>query len=159
MIVALLILIVLILLFGAGVVKGWLANALGVGCGGLAILVALIWLGSFFGENGFQYILWTIVGVMLLLVAIGLAFDPNKPSRQVRVRPRPSSPAAIPIPAQAPPPRREPLGRERVWEWYSDDIVHRFSPEAKAKARELYGRNDVLGLDRLCREEMARLEG
>jgi hypothetical protein len=56
MIVALLILIVLILLFGAGVVNGWTANVATAGCGFIAICLPLAWLGSFFGKDGFMYV-------------------------------------------------------------------------------------------------------
>ena len=60
MIAALLVLIVLILLFGAGVVKGWLANAVGYCLGGLVLLVAAGWLISFLGDDGF---VWFVAGI------------------------------------------------------------------------------------------------
>lgn len=71
MIVALLVVIVLILLFGAGVVKGWLANGIGMGCGFLALVAAVLWLGSFFGENGVEYVFWGFLGFLLLLAIWG----------------------------------------------------------------------------------------
>lgn len=161
MIVALLVLIVLILLFGAGVVKGWIANAVTLGCGGLAIMAALLWLGSFFGENGVQYVLWTVIGIMLLLALVGMALDPNKPaathSRPARVKPAPNYEAPVPKPPSPQQQSARDKSRDKVWSWYAADIVHRFNPEAQAKARELYGKSDALGLDRLCREELARL--
>lgn len=160
MIVALLVLIVLILLFGAGVVKGWIANAVTLGCGGLAIVAALLWLGSFFGENGVQYVLWTVIGIMLLLALVGMALDPNKAtppkSPPRRVKP-PKFEAPVPKPASPKQQNAREKSRDKVWGWYADDIVHRFSPEAQAKARELYGKSDALGLDRFCREESTRL--
>jgi hypothetical protein len=80
-VVALLVLIVLILLFGAGVVKGWIANVVGYGCGGLAILAALLWVGSFFGEHGFMYVVYGILGLLLVLGLLGKALEdwPSKP--------------------------------------------------------------------------------
>jgi len=56
MTVILLLLIVLILLFGAGVVKGWLKNALGVVLGIALLTGILLTLVSIFGEDAF----WTI---------------------------------------------------------------------------------------------------
>ena len=67
MIIALLVVIVLVLLFGAGVVKGWLANGIGMGCGFIAIVAAVLWLGSFFGENGPEYVIYGFCGLILLL--------------------------------------------------------------------------------------------
>ncbi|HEY0113381.1 MAG TPA: hypothetical protein VGB59_09565 [Allosphingosinicella sp.] len=163
MIVALLLVIILILLFGAGVVKGWIANIVGFGCGGLVILVALLWLGSFFGEYGIRYVMWGVLGLLMLLALIGIAFDPNKQES------RRSDTASAPVPLrqyEAPVPKPPSLQQkqarekslEKVWGWYANDIALRFSPEARAKAHALYDANDVLGLDRFCRQEVARLE-
>ena len=78
MIVALLVLIVLILLFGAGAVKGWITNAFVGIVGFLAICLAVVWVGSFFGENGPMYVM-IFIGVIAFVVAIiGAA---NKPPR------------------------------------------------------------------------------
>jgi hypothetical protein len=151
MIVALLIVIILILLFGAGVVKGWLANVVGFGCGGLLVLAALLWLGSFFGENGFAYVMGGIGGSMLLLALVGLAIDPNKKTAPPAHRASPQArKRATPKPVQ-------PSPREKIWGWHAHDISLRFSPEAREKARALYDANDVLALDRFLREESARL--
>lgn len=76
MIVALLVLIVLILLFGAGVVKGWLSNALGLVLGGGAIILALVWVGSFFGEHGAFWI-FMIVGGLLFIGSIWARSQPK----------------------------------------------------------------------------------
>lgn len=70
MIAALLVLIVLILLFGAGVVKGWLANALGYCLGGLVLLVAAGWLISFLGDDGF---IWMLAGIGVAAVLLWIA--------------------------------------------------------------------------------------
>jgi hypothetical protein len=59
LVVALLVLIVLILLFGAAAVKGWLANALILGCSLIAIVVAVAWVS-------------TLLGVSILHVAYGI---------------------------------------------------------------------------------------
>jgi hypothetical protein len=146
MTVALLLLIVLILLFGAGVVKGWLANLAGVGCAAIVILAALLWLGSFFGENGPAYILYGILAAFSVLLLIGLAVrngedGPQTPSIVVDASTTEEQPS---VPA-------EPDPRDRVWAWFADDITLRFTPEARAKATELYDSNDVIGLDRFCR--------
>lgn len=76
MIVALLILIVFILLFGAGVVKGFLANAAAIGGGAIILLGLLLWVGSFFGENGFMYVIFAVMGLLLVLV---IGIEATKP--------------------------------------------------------------------------------
>lgn len=63
MIIALLILIVAILLFGAGVVKGFLANTIALAVGGVIVLTLALWLGSYLGEYG---LIWVIVIVASL---------------------------------------------------------------------------------------------
>ena len=71
MVVALLILIVFILLFGAGTVNGWLANAAGLGFGTL-VLVGLL-LGSFLGPNGIEYVVFAVMGSLLALAGLAKA--------------------------------------------------------------------------------------
>lgn len=69
MIIALLSLIALILLFGASVVKGWIKNAAAVVCASTLIVLAVLWVGSFFGENGFLYV-WLGLGTLLFIASI-----------------------------------------------------------------------------------------
>ena len=76
MIVALLVLIALILLFGAGVVKGWLSNAIGLVLGGGAIVLTLVWLGSYLGENG-PFWLFIGIGVLLFIGSIWARSQPK----------------------------------------------------------------------------------
>lgn len=71
MILATLLLILAVLLFGAGVVKGFLANAAALGCGGIVIIGLAIWVGSFLGQNGLLYIFF---GGAALLIAFAI-FD------------------------------------------------------------------------------------
>jgi hypothetical protein len=125
---------------------------LNLGCGGIAIMATLLWLGSFFGENGVQYVLWAVIGLVLLLALLGAAFDPNRSAPPPPQQPKPNA-AAAEVPPQA-----EPSGRERVWAWYENEICFRFSSEARSKAHALHEKNDVLALDRLCREEVTRLK-
>lgn len=155
MIVALLVLIVLILLFGAGVVKGWIANVATMGCGFIAICLALVWLGSFFGENGFMYVMFAIGGIALVLGIIGKIMDASAPAPPVR--PPASDPSPRPqLPAKPTPPK-EPSAIERVWGWHAGDIALRFSADARAKAYQLYDAGNAHHLDRFCREEIRRL--
>jgi hypothetical protein len=49
---SLLILIVLILLFGAAAVKGWIAQVLGTAIGFSLLIAAAIWVNIYFGEYG-----------------------------------------------------------------------------------------------------------
>lgn len=65
LVIALLVLIVLILLFGAGVVKGWLSNALTLGCSLIAIVVALAWVSTLLGVN--MVYLFSAIGGLLLV--------------------------------------------------------------------------------------------
>jgi hypothetical protein len=82
MTVALLILIVFILLFGAGVVKGWLANVMGYGLGGAILVVLLAYLGSFLGEYG---VLWVLaIAAALLVLAVALEDVLLKRARQTK---------------------------------------------------------------------------
>jgi hypothetical protein len=155
MIVALLVLIVLILLFGAGVVKGWIANVATMGCGFIAICPALIWLGSFFGENGFMYVLFTIGGIALVLGIIGKTMEASPPAPPIHHQAPASSPRPRPSPKPSRP--REPPAVEKVWGWYAQDISLRFSAKAREEARKLYDAGDAHNLDRFCREEQAPL--
>lgn len=138
------------MLFGAGAVKGWLANTVGFGCGGVLILAALLWLGSFFGENGFTYIVYGILALFGLLAIISLAVRADEPAAMRRpilsAEPLIETPPAPMMPVEV-------EQRDRVWAWFAGDIALRFTPEARARATQLYNANDVLGLDRFCREE------
>lgn len=96
MIVALLVLIVLILLFGAAAVKGWIKSTVAYVLGFTAIVTVIIWLSSFFGENGF---LWVMGGLFVLVVAIGIAgyieanpAPPPPPKRRRRPKRDPERP-------------------------------------------------------------------
>lgn len=85
MIVGLLILIVLILLFGAGVVKGWLRNILGAALGLLIAAGALIWLASMLGEDG-AIIALLIGGAMLFALGIWAKAGSGSPPTRSRRR-------------------------------------------------------------------------
>jgi hypothetical protein len=81
MIVGLLILIVLILLFGAGVIKGWLLNVTGVVCGGVLLIAILAWIMSSF-EMSIELV-GGILGVILLLPALAIhILAPPAPARK-----------------------------------------------------------------------------
>ncbi len=67
MIVSLLILIVLILLFGAAAVKGWLANIAGAALGLALLIAAGIWVNTYFGEYG---IIAVCVGLLIAFFAL-----------------------------------------------------------------------------------------
>lgn len=150
MVVALLVLIVLILLFGAGVVKGWLTNIIGLGCGGVAILMALLWVGSFFGPDGFRYIVYGLLGITGLLVVSAVLINQWE---KAKTAPSPV-PSTRPIRPAPQAPRLEP--RDLVWSRNANDISLRFSPESRAKAAALYDQDDVDGLERFCKSERRR---
>ena len=79
MIVALLILIVFILLFGAGVVKGWLANTAALVFGGGIALMLALWLGSYLGEYG---LIWVIL-IVAALFGAGVLVEDHVRRRQI----------------------------------------------------------------------------
>lgn len=146
---ALLVVIVLVLLFGAGVVKGWLTNLAALGCGGLIILMALLWLGSFFGENGVTYVMYAVGAVLFVLLIAKLAIGSASTTagEEITKRPRPTASTSPPLSTEM---------RDKVWQRWSADIALNFSPEARARAQDLYFKNDHAELDRFCREEMSR---
>jgi hypothetical protein len=149
MTVALLVVIVLILLFGAGVVKGWLTNLVALGCGGLAILMALLWLGSFFGENGVTYVMYAVGAILFALLIARLAIGAGSAGAGEATPNRPSPTAA----------NSSPLStelRDKVWQRWAPDIAHNFSADARARAQDLFFENDHAALEQFCREEMKR---
>jgi predicted permease len=144
MIVALLIVIILILLFGAAAVKGWIKSAIAGIAGFAVICTAIIWLGSFFGEDGPAYVLLGIAGVMIALGALGFILTEiekakaNRRGRRDEIRRKPKI--------------------ERLWHHFAKDI-ERFDPDAKDMARRYYDAKNVQGLREFCRAEIARLNG
>lgn len=144
MVAGLLFLIVLILLFGAGVVKGWLLNVAGAVLGFVIVIGTILWICSEFslGDDGFMAI-W--IGFLMSLAGLG-AWGRSYLARA-------ATKAATPKSAN-------PLSRTLyVWRIYEPDINRRFSPEAKAAAFAALNRSDEHGLNSLCMEELARLGG
>lgn len=67
MIIALLILIVFILLFGATAVKGWIKHTGALALGLVIIIGLVLWVGSFFGEDGPANALLVIGGFVIAM--------------------------------------------------------------------------------------------
>lgn len=67
MIIALLVLIVFILLFGAAAVKGWLKSTATMILGFVILVGLVLWLGSFFGGDGPMYVILGGGGLLLVL--------------------------------------------------------------------------------------------
>lgn len=83
--IALLVLIVCIMLFGAAAVKGVLANTLTLGCAALLILIPILWVGSFIGEDGVIYTVMGILGLLLALaVWVKVTEAPTKPLKPAK---------------------------------------------------------------------------
>lgn len=84
MIVALLILIFLILLFGAGVVKGWLANLAGAIVAGILVVAGFLTVSALVGPDNMWKVV-TGVGAVFLALAIGgkvwIAYEDEKLER------------------------------------------------------------------------------
>lgn len=141
---ALLILIVLILVFGAGVVRGWLANLLGLAIGCLLLGGLIIFLVEIFGRDGFQALL--LGGGSILLVASIWARASTAKAAQGGTQ---FSPADNITEGASPSDGLD--ARDRVWGWYEKEIEGHFDESTKAKALELYLANEVQALDRFCR--------
>lgn len=146
MIVALLILIVLILLFGAAAIKGWIKSALGLGIGLILAAVVILWITSLLGEDGFLYLLGALFVLSLVLIATKEYVDRPSPA------PKPNQHKYVAKP--------KPIAErsiDRVWGWFSEDIEQRFSDEARAQAKSLFEAGDPRGLDEFCRRECRML--
>lgn len=157
MIVALLVLIVLILLFGAGIVKGWLKSAITLGCGGLIIVGVLVWLGSFFGENGLMYVVCGILGLLFLLYLVGAALEGNAKSVETsNVISKPARRRTEPIPSEQATPL-PPSPAKQVWTKFAHDIQHRFDLSAQLRAHALYQAGKAEELEQFCAETLASI--
>jgi len=149
MILALLILIVLILLFGAGVVKGWLKNALGAMLGIGLIVALMLTVTSLFGENAFW---WMVYGSGALLLAIVILAHSDIPAAIARWQRRER--------AQQKRDEHELRAREEeeklLQQGPLNNLLHIFEqyetrtvPATKAKAQEFYEKGDEEGLRQL----------
>ncbi len=86
MTIILLLLIVLILLFGAGVVKGWLRNVFGAVLGISLLASILLTAVSIFGEDAF-WTIWVGGGALLFaLVVWAKSYDPAAAEHKARVK-------------------------------------------------------------------------
>lgn len=142
MTVGLLILIVLILLFGAGVVTGWLANIIGAVIGSVLLVALSVTIISLFGEDVF----WLLLGgVAVLFLALHIYVDATKYTPPPRVALKVLNPAPVlPDPAV-----------KKVWRKYADDIEHRFDVTSQARAHEIYKSRDPEALEAFCADTIA----
>jgi len=150
MIIALLILISLILLFGAAAVKGWIQNAVVVIIGFAAICTALIWLGSFFGEDGLTYVMLAITATMFGLVLLALILsqlEREKTEAKARDENRKAERKAI---------KQKPK-IERLWHYFAPEI-ERFDSDARAKAQSFYDTNNVEALRQFCQKQIEKTD-
>lgn len=86
MVIVLLVLIFLILLFGAAVVRGWLRNLLGALLGCTLLAAAIMAIVSLLGEGSFVWV-WSGGGVLLLLAVLwARQFDPAEAEHKARVK-------------------------------------------------------------------------
>jgi hypothetical protein len=148
MIVALLILIVLILIFGAAAVKSAIARLV---IFTLIVCVLGIGLGAIKGAIGEDGLIYALLGVAFgipALLGVGLAISNMLEAREARRAGLASEKEAN---------RRKPK-IERLWHHFSKDI-ERFGPEARETARRYYDARNVHGLREFCRAEIARLNG
>ena len=148
MIVLLLILIVLILLFGAAVVRGALANILGAVIGSILLCAVVLWVGSFFGEDGPRYVIYALCAVGLVLAGAAAIYQANEKAE--------AQAAAAPPPAWTPSSSVKAEGIA-VWRRWETEIDGKFSSQARARAQVFYDAGDPAGLDKFCREGSRRL--
>ena len=88
MVIALLILIALILLFGAGVVKGWLRNIVGAAIGITLLAGLMLTVTSLLGEDAFWWI-WLGGGTVLFVGSVwARSYDPEKASTDADLKAR-----------------------------------------------------------------------
>lgn len=86
MIVALLVMIALILLFGAGVVQGWLRNLLRAVLGIVLLSAAILVASTILGEDAFIWI-WAGGGTLLLIAVLwARGYDPAEAEHRARVK-------------------------------------------------------------------------
>ena len=86
MIEILLVLIVLILLFGAGTVKGWIKGAALWLCGaGLAVAIAM-WVVANFGEDAFLWLIFGFGGILIVGAIWARSYDPDEAEHRKRVK-------------------------------------------------------------------------
>jgi len=145
-IIALLVLIVLILLFGAGVVKGWLANLLGAVLGFAVLAALIVTIESQLGEEAFLYVLWAIGGFFMALWFASKVIE----ARSARLPPQ----AAVQTPSTTQDPSREPV--KAVWRTYADDIQYRFDLSSQIRAHDIYKTGDAAELEKFCSATVAR---
>lgn len=146
MIVALLILIVLILLFGAAAIKSAIVRIVLVGGALILGAVALSTLLEAFGQEALNYGILGLVGFTVLVCVVVVHLENRKLTRQTGEMERARERERI---------RRLPK-IERLWFHYSKDI-ERFDPGAKHMARRYYDAKNVHGLREFCRDQINRL--
>ena len=86
MTVFLLILIVLILLFGAGAVKGWIRGALIWILGACLAAAAIAWITTTFGEDAFLWLLLGGGGILIVGAVWARSYDPKEAEHKVRIK-------------------------------------------------------------------------
>ena len=86
MIVALLILIILVLLFGAGAVKGWIRGVLFWMIGAVLAAAIIVWIISNFGEDAFLWLVFGVGGILLVGSIWARSFDPTEAEHKERIK-------------------------------------------------------------------------
>lgn len=162
MVIAILFLIALILLFGAGVVKGWLANALGVIFGIGLLTFALFLLTKLFGEDAF-WTIWVVGGG--IFIAVGLWAQSYNPEEAERNRLRKSEQKRFRQEEKRV--AREVKRRSKLSPIQSlmevfGEYDTRTTPDTKAKAEALFDAGDEEALrelvDGICERNLYHLE-
>jgi len=144
MVIWLLILIVLILLLGAGVVKGWLVNIVGAALGFILLAALTTAITSAFDEDGFLYVLG---GLLVLSAAAKLYVEATEY--------RSDPPRSAPTRAPEPPSPDQPV--KKVWLEYANDIQHHFDITSQVKAHDIYKTGDAEALESFCADTILRI--
>lgn len=143
MVFALLMLIVMILLFGAGVVRGWLTNLFGLVLGFILLAALIVFAVKIFGADDFHWLLLGGGGLLLALTILAKSAS-SSPFERSGVNSSKGKSAVEQSTDQT-------AARDLVWSWYTEDLNGSFDSEAREEAERLYEANDVQGLDRFCR--------
>ncbi len=154
----LLVLIVLILLFGAAVVKGWLMNAMGAVLAiGLIITITVL-----FGKGAFWWIFFGGVIVLFIGFIWVRFFDPDEAAHKTRIKHAKVQYAERERRAYEEEQRLSNLSPLDSLMLVFKEYDTRVFDKTKAKAEEFYAKGDEDGLRQLvesiCKRNMERLE-
>ncbi|WP_157137075.1 hypothetical protein [Sphingomonas sp. PAMC 26617] len=137
MITALLIFIIFVILFGASVIKGWIANIFGYGICGIVSLVLAVNLGSYIGEYG----LFWVVGIVAIVVFCGLGirvYFKERANNQMLKGARQMFQRYLPVASQhVSDPTKDAIKAQVVWSRFSSALKDKLKPSELAEIQSM----------------------